>query len=63
MSSQYHGRVCLAVALCLVTLFFILKIQHEGRTGAFEFTAQYYHSSRTPSSGIANDTLGVRSLA
>lgn len=60
MPSQSHGRTCLAVALCLVTLFLFLKIQRDGiGFTTFGFGQQFSYSGKEALEGISNHSLGV----
>jgi hypothetical protein len=60
MPLQSHGRICVAVTLCLVVLFLLLKSQYLATShDVFKFTRQYAHSGKTLQNGISNDTLGV----
>ncbi|KAF2465414.1 uncharacterized protein BDR25DRAFT_294919 [Lindgomyces ingoldianus] len=63
MPSQSHGHVFLVVALCLVALFLLLRIQHnEDSHSAFPFSKQYSRTSRGLSNAIGNDTLGFQKI-
>ncbi|KAF2690182.1 glycosyltransferase family 25 protein [Lentithecium fluviatile CBS 122367] len=58
MPSQSHGRACLVVAVCLVTLFLILDFQRRNAKGTYAYTS----STKGSSSGIGNQTLGFEKI-
>ncbi|OAL52257.1 hypothetical protein IQ07DRAFT_641979 [Pyrenochaeta sp. DS3sAY3a] len=55
MPSQSHGRACLLVALCLITVFFIAKPSRDG----FQFG---FRRGRSTGHGISNSTLGFQRI-
>lgn len=56
MLTQSHGHIYVVVALCLLTLLFVLEVRYGSHLFSLN---QYTRSGKADSNSIKNATLGV----